>query len=88
MDVLGSLRMRAVIGETRFPFCEYKEPGEHTYIQELPPNELTAESIPIRFELDKAYGPTETDRRQLGVQVIFWSYSNGDPIQLSPITIG
>jgi len=87
IDALGSIRMRAVIGETCLQSCEYKEPGQHTYIQEVTPNDLTAESILIRFELDNAYGPTETDRRQLGVQVNFWSSTEGEPRQLCPIRI-
>ena len=87
MRATGPVRLHATVDGVRLPECEYVSPGEHTYIQPIPPTASTAGSRSIRFELDKALKPTGGDQRELGVQVVFWScdsYSRA----LSPISIG
>jgi len=85
-DELGPVRIRAAVNGTYLPECEYSSSGEHTYIQAIPP--LTSDHVSIRFELDKSLGPSPADRRELGVQVKFWSYDDPSPRALIPITVG
>lgn len=85
---VGPIRLRAAVAGAYLPYSEYRVPGNHVYVQELPSETLAGDSIPVRFELDQAYAPDGTDRRQLGVQVIFWSCADGAPRMLHPISIG
>jgi 2-polyprenyl-3-methyl-5-hydroxy-6-metoxy-1,4-benzoquinol methylase len=84
---LGPVRLQAAVNGACLAGCEYGSPGEHTYTQPIPSAALTGERVSIRFELDKALGPPESDGRELGVQVKFWSYDDPLPQALSPITI-
>lgn len=86
--VAGSIRLRAAVGGIDLPRCEYTHAGEHIYAQQVPHHALAGDSVLVRFELDKVYGPTEADKRELGVQVIFWSYSESTPRNLRPIALG
>jgi SAM-dependent methyltransferase len=91
LEQLGSVRLRATAGKARLPEGEYTTHGEHLYVQALPPEVLTGKPITIRFELNGAFGPTPIDRRELGLQVVFWSYL-GSPFDTTlqpqyPITI-
>jgi len=78
----GPIRMRAFVGDEALNEQEYRTPGEHVYEHALPPG---GDKIAVRFELDKARAPDATDRRELGVQVVFWSYSEPTPRLLRPI---
>jgi tRNA (mo5U34)-methyltransferase len=84
-DEFGPIRIRATLNGICLPECEYVSSGEHTYTQTIPP--LTGDPISIRFELDKALEPSPADRRELGVQVKFWSYEDPLPRALTPITV-
>ena len=82
-DAIGAVRLRAIVNSEALPASEYASAGDHIYERQLPQGlDLT-----IRFELDKAFGPTPADRRELGLQVIFWSYDGLSPRPLDPITI-
>jgi hypothetical protein len=82
---IGPVRIQAAVNGTCLPGCEYSSSGEHTYIQPIP--RFTSDHVSIRFELDKALEPSPADRRELGVQVKFWSYDTPVPRALSPITV-
>jgi hypothetical protein len=56
----------------------YSAPGEHEYIGTMPA--LDAGVAIVEFELDRAIGPTDTDRRELGLLVDF---SGAAPITLA-----
>jgi tRNA (mo5U34)-methyltransferase len=84
-DELGPVRMQAAVNGVCLPECEYISSGEHTYTQLIPL--VTGDPMSIRFELDKALEPSPADRRELGVQVKFWSYEDPIPRALSPITV-
>jgi hypothetical protein len=81
---IGPVRIQATVDGERLPASEYASSGEHVYLQ---PIRLTSESVSIRFELDKALAPSSADRRELGVQVKFWSYDDSVPRALTPITV-
>ena len=54
---------------------------------EIPAAALTENPISIRFEMDKAWGPTAADCRELGVQVVFWSGDDATPRAMCPIAV-
>jgi tRNA (mo5U34)-methyltransferase len=82
-SAIGAVRLQAIVNSEALPACEYDSPGEHIYEGRLPRDlDLT-----IRFELDKAFGPTPADRRELGLQVVFWSYDGPSPRPLNPIAL-
>jgi tRNA (mo5U34)-methyltransferase len=56
----------------------YSTPGEHEYVGSVPA--LGAGVATVEFELDHAIGPTDVDRRELGLLV---DLSGADPIGLS-----
>jgi hypothetical protein len=82
---IGPVQIQATVNGSRLPACEYVSSGEHIYMQPIPP--LTSDHVSIRFELDKALGPSSADGRELGVQVKFWSYDEPVPRALTPITL-
>ena len=84
----GPVRLHATVDGVPLPVCTYDTPGEHTYIQQIPPALSPDDDVAIRFELDKSVGSTLDDKRELGVQVVFWSYDGAAPRALSPISIG
>ncbi len=82
----GAIRMEATVSGVRLPGCEYRLPGEHEYVQRIPPAALADNPVRIHFELDRALEPAPVDGRELGVQVIFWSIGEV-PMQLFPISL-
>ena len=82
---ISPINLQAAINGLPLPACEYTSSGEHNYIALIPP--LTTDRLAIRFELNKAMAPSPADRRELGVQVKFWSCEDPQPKPLSPITI-
>ena len=66
---LQSVTLKAVVNGVALPSETYTQPGAHVYAQSVPANALTGESVRVDFTLDKALGPDESDRRQLGVVV-------------------
>jgi 2-polyprenyl-3-methyl-5-hydroxy-6-metoxy-1,4-benzoquinol methylase len=88
LQALGPIRLTATMDGSRLPGSDYRTPGEHTYIQTIPSAALAGNETLVRFELDKAWhAPDTEDRRELGVQVAFWSYESKPPRALSPITL-
>jgi 2-polyprenyl-3-methyl-5-hydroxy-6-metoxy-1,4-benzoquinol methylase len=81
----GPIRLRASVDGAQLPWRDYATPGQHVYEHAVAPE---SDRAVIRFELDKAIAPSAADPRELGVQVVFWSYDEPVPGQLSPITIG
>jgi tRNA (mo5U34)-methyltransferase len=84
---LGRVRLQAKVAGFDLPAYEFDTSGEHTYLQQVPPEAFADEYVTVRFELDKVLSPTVTDDRELGVQVVFWAYENGVPRGLCPISI-
>jgi tRNA (mo5U34)-methyltransferase len=78
-------RLRATVNGVRLPECEYESAGQHTYTQPIPAPASSGEPLCVRFELDRAVSARGGDCRELGVQVVFWSYEGSVPRQLSPI---
>ena len=88
LRALGPIRLSATIAGFCLPGSDYRTPGEHTYTQTIPSAALTGQQPFVQFELDKAWRSQETgDRRELGVQVAFWSYESKLPRALSPLTL-
>ncbi len=88
LRAIGPIRLRAIVDGAPLPECAYDTSGEHTYIEQVPPAGSHGSVATVRFELDKCLGPSVEDGRELGVQVIFWSYDGQAPRPLSPISIG
>jgi tRNA (mo5U34)-methyltransferase len=88
LEAVGPIRLHAVVGDCRLPSCEYTVPGEQIYAQtinfDVQPHDG---DVVIRFELDKALSPSAADSRELGVQVVFWSYDGPSPSPLYPIRL-
>jgi hypothetical protein len=66
---LQSITLTATVGGVALPSESYTQPGAHVYAQSVPANALAGESVQVDFTLDKALGPDENDRRELGVVV-------------------
>ncbi len=47
----------------------FAQPGETTYTRDVPAAALTADVVPVDFQLDKALPPSAGDQRELGVIV-------------------
>jgi hypothetical protein len=78
----GPVRIKANIDGVELPESEFTAAGQHTYAQPI----SQGGHVSIRFELDRTLD-FAGDRRELGVQVKFWSYDEPVPRALSPITI-
>ncbi len=88
LKALGPIQLHATVGGFSLPTGTYQTPGEHVYKQTIPAAAWTGSDRFLRFELNKAWHSPETaDRRELGVQVAFWSYETRPPRTLSPITL-
>jgi hypothetical protein len=83
----SALRLWATINDVLLPVSTYTTAGEHIYVQNVPLAALNANTFTIRFEVDKAYGPSEVDQRELGVQVAFWRYCNDTRRPVLPMSI-
>lgn len=81
----GPIQIHAVDGDAQLPACTFDSPGEHTYQQSIPAGVRMDRDLTIRFELDRALGPTGADQRELGVQVVFWDYEGQTPRAMAPI---
>jgi 2-polyprenyl-3-methyl-5-hydroxy-6-metoxy-1,4-benzoquinol methylase len=71
--------LAARVNGTELPPRIYATPGEHKYSGSVAA--LPAGAVNVEFELDRAVGPTESDRRELGLIVEFKGPS---PVTLSP----
>jgi SAM-dependent methyltransferase len=78
LKAVGIVRLRAWVNDFALPAKEFFTAGEHTYVQEIPPESLqVGESPVIRFELESALRTPGPDERELGVQVLFSILCNG-----------
>jgi SAM-dependent methyltransferase len=84
----GTLRLSAAAGEWQLAAVTYAAAGEYVYIEEIPAAALGGDSAVVRFHVENAYEPVGEDRRELGVQVMFWSGRDGLRRPLCPISIG
>lgn len=66
---LKSIQLSAVINGFQLAFQTYSQSGQFTYIQDVPPDQLSGDTIFVDFNLDKAVPPSATDHRELGVIV-------------------
>jgi hypothetical protein len=82
---IGPVQIQATVNGSSLPVCEYVSSGEHTFTQPISP--FTSDPGSVRFELSQALRPSPADRRELGVQVKFWSYEDSVPRALIPITV-
>lgn len=69
MKRLQSITLSAQVNGVALPSETYTEAGAHVYTQSVPASALTGEAVQVDFSLDKALGPDENDRRELGVVV-------------------
>ena len=71
----STVRLRASVNGLALETMEFGAAGEHTYIQDVPVAALEGQpAAVIQFELEQAYRKSGPDERELGVQVVFWSY--------------
>ncbi|MBS1877662.1 MAG: class I SAM-dependent methyltransferase [Acidobacteria bacterium] len=82
---LGPVRLRAIVDGVELPWVEYVEAGEQAYRQSAPIEWTGGECVAVRFELDRSAAPSASDRRELGVQVVFWDLSGAEPRSVTPI---
>ncbi|HLH41333.1 MAG TPA: hypothetical protein VKV74_00005 [Bryobacteraceae bacterium] len=87
LEAAGPLRIWASVGNESLPPQEYTSPGEHVYEREIPASPAGLRQLRVKFELNRALGPTPRDQRELGVQVVFWSQEGGSSRALGPITL-
>jgi len=66
-----SFQVTAMVDGERLPSQTYASPGDHQYVCAVPPLGSPAATRTIDFELDAVVGPTDSDRRELGVLVDF-----------------
>ena len=82
----GAVQLRAFVNDVALSVCEFTESGEHVYMQPVPSSALEGnKSAIVRFELNKGYRGSGADRRELGVQVAFWTYCNETRRAVAPI---
>ncbi len=66
---LQSITLSATVNGVALPSETYTESGAHVYTQSVPAQALTGASVRVDFSVDKALGPDDSDRRELGVVV-------------------
>jgi hypothetical protein len=69
IEKLKNVSLTATVDGTALPPETYTEAGPYTYKRDVPANLLTADSVKVDFQLDKAMPPTDQDKRELGVVV-------------------
>ena len=83
IELLGGIRIRASVNGAVLGWADFSAAGEHCYAQAIP-GEQTGPAL-ILFELDRRLPPGE-DRRELGgIQVVFWTSTDGRPEARTPI---
>jgi hypothetical protein len=66
---LGSVQLSSSILGYNLAPENYTKPGDYTYTRDVPADKLQNDTVRIEFALDHTLGPTDTDRRQLGIIV-------------------
>lgn len=67
IEKLKTITLSATAGGSALSPETYTQPGDYSYTRDLPPNVLTADSVRVDFQLDKAMPPSGADQRELGV---------------------
>jgi SAM-dependent methyltransferase len=83
----GVVRLRAWINGVSLPVGDYTVRGENLYLEDVPAEALRGDGLRIEFEVEKPYGPTASDPRQLGVQVMFAAPCNQTRRSLCPLCV-
>src|SRR5262249_9409822 len=81
---IGPITLRARIQHVELPPLKCSVAGDYVYIEPVP-IQLNSERVEVVFETDKAYGPTPSDPRELGVQVVARSRCGITPREMSVI---
>jgi len=82
----GPIHLKASLAGAALPECEYATAGDHVYLQPLPAA-VPSDGFTVRFELDRTYGPTQSDPRELGIQVAFFAHCGAGFRDLNPIRV-
>ena len=77
--------MSARVNGQDLPPQTFLEPGEHTYSQAAPAGAIDGDTAEVEFTLDRAVGPGQADRRELGVVVSFRTPSGDAPASGLPL---
>jgi len=86
-DETGVVRLRASVNGVSLPVRDYMVSREQLYCEDIPTEALGGDRLHVEFEVEKAYGPSAADVRELGVQVIFTTQCNQTIRNLYPICI-
>jgi hypothetical protein len=70
IEKLKNVSLSANAGGSALPPETYTTAGEYTYTRDLPASVLTADSLRVDFQLDKAMAPAGADIRELGIIVL------------------
>jgi hypothetical protein len=69
IGALKTITLSGSAGAATLPPETYTQAGSYTYTRDLPPTQLTGETVRIDFQLDKALPPHGTEQRGLGLIV-------------------
>jgi hypothetical protein len=70
IEKLKIISLSAAANGSPLPPETYTQAGDYTYTRDVPASALTADSVRIDFQLDKAIPPTASDLRELGIIVL------------------
>ena len=70
IEKLKNVSLSANAGGSALPPETYTTAGDYTYTRDLPASLLTADSLRVDFQLDKAMPPSGADLRELGIIVL------------------
>ena len=70
IEKLKNVSLSANAGGSALPPETYTTAGDYTYTRDLPASVLTADSVRVDFQLDKAMPPSGADIRELGIIVL------------------
>lgn len=69
IEKLKNVSLSAAIDGSPLPPETYTQAGPYVYRRDVPVNLLTADSVKVDFQLDKAMPPNDQDKRELGVVI-------------------
>ena len=68
---LGTVKLSATVNGVPLPAVPYHSPGEHVYVQRIPPGTLAGHEAVVEFSLDRALPAARADQRELGLIISF-----------------
>ena len=68
-NALKTMTLSATVNGVALPKQTYRKGGDLLYSQAVPAAALKGEALTVEFELDKAFGPSAQDQRELGLVV-------------------